>query len=150
MDGVWDGTDGTRRGERGSQRPVGEMASGRAGSRTLGAAVDPSSDQLAEHVLRAGRRLAAAARLPSPGDQLILRQVVVQQFQIAAAVALRVLDLAADLTHRLSFPGHFDRREAPARMTGDALKRRLLAGENVDVAVHVAGATGIARNAAAV
>jgi hypothetical protein len=59
--------------------------------------------------------------------------MLVQQFKIASTVALRVPDLPTDITDRLAFPRHLDRRQAPARMTGNALQPCLLTGEDFDV-----------------
>src|SRR6478672_3078263 len=118
--------------------------------RTLGAAVDPGPDQFAQLLLGAGHGVAAGPRLPGPADEIVVRQMLVQQREIAAAVALRVLNLTADLAYRFALPRHLDRRQAPACMPWHALKRCLLAGENRDVAVHVAGAAGIAGHTAAV
>ena len=59
--------------------------------RTLGAAVDPGLHQFAQPRLRAGRGIAAGPRLPGPADEIVVRQMLVQQGEIAPAVALRVL-----------------------------------------------------------
>ena len=66
-----------------------------------------------------------------------MRQMLVQQRETPSAVALRVLDLSADLAHRFALPRHLDRRQTPARMSRHALERGLLAGENRDVAPQV-------------
>src|SRR5262249_59548383 len=89
-------------------------------SRTLGASVDPRLDQLAEQLLAAGRGLAPFAGLPRPGDDVVARDVLVQQLEVAAAVAGRVLDLAADGADRLALPRHLDRGETPARIARNA------------------------------
>jgi hypothetical protein len=79
-----------------------------------------------------------------------MRQMLVQQFKAAAAIALRVFDLPADVADGLSFPRHFLRRQVPARMAGNAAEGTLLAGENVQVTIAVARTAGIAGHAAAV
>jgi hypothetical protein len=71
-----------------------------------------------------------------------------QQLETPSPVAARIFDLPADFAHGLSLP--IDRRQAPAGMTGNAPEGRLPAHQNVDVAVQVAGATRVARYAAAV
>src|SRR5258708_1389733 len=117
---------------------------------TLGAAVDPGLDQFAQLLLGAGCGVAIGPRFPGPADEIMVRQMLVQQREITSAVAPRVLDLPADLADRLALPRHLDRRQTPARMSGQALERCLLTGENRDVAVHVAGAAGVAGHPAAV
>ena len=66
--------------------------------RTRGAAVDPRLNQLAQPLLGAGHGIATRPRLPGPADEIVVRQMLVQQCEIAPAVALRVLDLAANLS----------------------------------------------------
>ena len=41
--------------------------------------------------------------------------------QVASAIAGGILELCADFTHRLSFPGHFNRSETPTGMARNAL-----------------------------
>src|SRR3954447_3853468 len=118
--------------------------------RTRSAGVDPGLDQLTQPLLGAGRGGATGPRFPRPADEIVVRQMLVQQREIAPAVALRVLDLAADLAHRLALPRHLDRRQAPARMPGHALAPRLLAGDKGIRAVNVAGAGGVAGPASGV
>src|ERR1700730_10226325 len=73
-----------------------------------------------------------------------------QQFETPSPVAPRIFHLPAHLTQGLSLPSHLDRRQAPAGMTGNAPEGRLVASQNVDVAVKMAGAARVARYAAAV
>src|SRR5207244_6955933 len=110
--------------------------------RALRAAVDPRLDQFSEHLLAARRRLASFARLPAPGDEVVFRHVLVQELEIAAAVARRILDLPADLADRFPLPRHLERRHAPARMSGDAAVRRALVQR--EVMLRMTGAAGIA------
>src|SRR3954447_1547355 len=83
--------------------------------------LDPGLHQFAGLGLRAGRRLAACAGGPAPGDEVVLADVLLQQREVAAAVAGGVLELAADLAEALALPGHLQWRHAPARMAGNAL-----------------------------
>jgi hypothetical protein len=46
--------------------------------------------------------------------------MLLQQRQVAAAVARRVFQLPADFANRLALPSHFQRRKAPTGMTGNA------------------------------
>src|SRR5438045_1498990 len=98
-------------------------------SRTGCAGVDPGAHQLAEKPLRAGRRLASATGSPTPRDQVIVGEMLMQQREVTAAIALGVFKLPADFAYGLSLPGHLDRSQGPARMTGNALKRGRLPGE---------------------
>src|SRR5205823_8926849 len=88
----------------------------RSGFGAGGAGLDPRGDQRPELRLRAGCRLAAAARLPSPAHQRVLRHVLLDGRERLAAVALRVLDLLADLAERLALPCHRLRGDMPQRM----------------------------------
>src|SRR6266545_6881353 len=97
-----------------------------AGSRALGSGVDPRLDQVAEQRLRAGSWVASGARLPAPRHQIIVRQVLVQQRKIAAAIAIGILDLAANLADRLALPRHLDgsiQRGCPGMLRYDARSR---------------------------
>src|SRR6266705_503629 len=118
-------------------------------SRTLGPGVDPCLDQLTQTRLRAWHALASGTGSPAPGDQIILREVLLQQRQVASAIAVAILQLRADFAPRLPFPCHFDRRQAPPRMPGDALIAGIVPDDG-EIAVRVARAAGIARHAAAV
>jgi hypothetical protein len=48
-----------------------------------------------------------------------MRQMLVQQFETAPAVALRIFDLPADFPDGFSFPRHLSRRQLPAGMAGN-------------------------------
>src|SRR5712671_1426922 len=102
-------------------------------SRARRAAVDPGLDQLARPLLGAGRRHAAGSRVPAIGHQVVLGDVLVDLRKVAPAVAVAVLELAADVADRLAFPGHLGRRELPARMPRDAAVIGDLAGKQIDV-----------------
>src|SRR5947209_20347043 len=92
--------------------------------RTHRPSLNPRLRQLTQLRLRAGGRLAAFAGRPAPGDEVVVRQVLVQLRERAPAVAVLILDLLTNLADRLALPRHFERREAPARMAGDALVGR--------------------------
>src|SRR5205814_118053 len=62
---------------------------------------------------------------PKPGAQaqptsVFRADMMYEVFGTPAAVALRVLDLGADLANRLSLPRHLDRREVPFGVAGHA------------------------------
>ena len=61
----------------------------------------------------AGSRSCAGR--PAPGDELVVRVVLDDLRERLAAVALRVLDLLADVARRLADPRHLDGREVPVR-----------------------------------
>src|SRR5262245_19664072 len=67
-------------------------------------------------------------------------QMLVQLRERAPAIALRILDLLADLAGRLAFPRHLERREPPARMARDALVARAGTHQG-EVLLGVAGRT---------
>src|SRR5258708_24058157 len=92
----------------------------RSGFGASGAGLDPRGDQPPELRPGAGRRLAVAARLPSPAHQRDLRHVLLAGGERLAAVALRVLDLLADLTQRFGLPCHRLRCDMPERMAWNA------------------------------
>src|SRR5947209_8315700 len=114
--------------------------------RALRAGIDPCLRELAELLLRARRGLAAFARRPAPRDQIVVCEMLLQQRERAPAVTRRILDLLADLSERLALPRHLDRREAPARMPGNALVARAGADQR-EVLLAVAGRAGQARDA---
>src|SRR5262245_8598832 len=76
--------------------------------------------------------------------------MLVQQFEIAPAVALWVFDLPADVANGFAFPRHLFWRQLPTGMAGNAPERGLLTRENVQVAIGVTSAAGIAGYAASV
>src|SRR5262245_54091725 len=76
--------------------------------RTLRAGIDPVFDQLAEPFLAAWRGLAARARAPAPADEIVVREVLVQEREVAPAIACGIFHLRADLADRLAFPCHLD------------------------------------------
>src|SRR5690349_4948401 len=82
--------------------------------------IDPGLNELTQSSLRSRRRGAAAAWVPAPGDQIVVRNVLVQEREVTAAVAFGILQLGADLACRFSLPGHLDRSQAPSRVTRDA------------------------------
>src|SRR6187431_3040161 len=92
-------------------------------SGALGATVNPGLNQSAYQLLAARRWFAPSTGLPSPCNQIILCDVFVQHSEIAATVAIFVLELLANLAKRFALPCHRQRRQLPARMPGDALER---------------------------
>src|SRR5256714_9953619 len=88
--------------------------------RALGAAVDPSLNQLSGNLLGSGGGLAAFPWMPSPCDQIVLRNMLLQHREIASPIACSVFELAADLAERLALPRHRQRSHAPAGMAGNA------------------------------
>src|SRR5438552_3254018 len=83
----------------------------------MGPGIDPGLNKLTQSSLRSGRWSAAATWVPAPGQQIVVRNVLVQKREVATAIALGVLQLSADLTCRFSLPGHLDRSQAPSRVT---------------------------------
>jgi hypothetical protein len=75
-------------------------------------------------------------------------QMLVQEGKRAAAIPLRIFKLSANLARRLALPGHFDGRESPARMAGNALIGHAI-NERI-VSFTMAGAAGIARDSTAI
>jgi len=61
--------------------------------------------------------------------------MLVQKREVAAAVAVGILDLTANLADRLAFPRHFDRGRHPARMPRYAAIRCALVEREVAVGV---------------
>ena len=110
--------------------------------RALGAGINPRLDELTQPLLRSRSGIAPKSWIPSPGDEVIRREVLMEQRQVASAIAAGILELCADFTHRLSLPCHFDGSEAPAGMTRNALIAGFL--HKREVALHVTGAASIA------
>src|SRR4051794_36925706 len=115
-------------------------------SRTHRPSLNPRLRQLTQLRLRARGRLAAFAGRPAPGDEIVVRQVLVQLRERAPAVAVLILDLLANLADRLPLPCHLERSEAPARMAGDALVGRTGTDEG-EVLLGVAGGARESRDA---
>src|SRR5262245_44576543 len=111
---------------------MGEIRAGRRGGRettgcypdhlvrTLGPGLDPSLDERARLLLRAGRRLPAMSGRPSPTDQVIFADMLDERVHRTVSVARWILDLEANLAERLAFPSHFARGEMPDRVAGHA------------------------------
>ena len=116
--------------------------------RALGAGIYPRLDKLTQPLLRSRSGIAPKSWIPSPGDEVIRREVLMEQRQVASAIAAGILELCSDFTHRLSLPCHFDGSEAPAGMTRNALIAGFL--HKREVALHVTGAASIPGYAAAV
>ena len=57
--------------------------------------VDPRLDQFSEQRLRARSGVASGARLPAPRNQIVVRQVLMQERKVAAAIAISGLKLRA-------------------------------------------------------
>jgi hypothetical protein len=127
-----------------------EAASARSdlGLWALSAAFDPSLDQVTQLFLAAGGWIAPGSWIPTPRNQVVARQVFMQQLKAASTIALRVFDLPANFANRFAFPGHLDRRKAPARMTRYALEGHSPADEHVVVSIQVTTAAGVACYAA--
>src|SRR4249920_2675611 len=107
--------------------------------------IDPGLNQSTGRFLTAGCGLAAWSGSPPPGDQVILGNMFLQRCEIASAVAIFVFQLPTDIAERFSFPTHRQRRELPARISGDALiTRRFVQHE---IAFGVAHCAARARNA---
>src|SRR6266851_6886391 len=73
----------------------------------------PGLDQFAEFLLRPGRGHPVSAWVPGPAYQDVFRRMVDDLGQVESAVALRVLELLADLAQGLALPGHRGGREGP-------------------------------------
>ena len=76
---------------------------------TMCAGIDPGLNELAEPRLRAWSGRAASAGVPTPGDQIVLGEVLMQQGQVASTVARPILQLRANFAERFAFPGHLNR-----------------------------------------
>jgi hypothetical protein len=113
----------------------------------LRAGIDPGFDQLAEAFLRARRGIAAGSGIPAPGDQIVFRHMLVQQREIASAIAVAVDQLVANISDGFSFPGHLDRREFPTRMSRNALKADAGSGAVLEILIGMTGRTLIACHA---
>src|ERR687896_2339771 len=64
------------------------------------AGIDPGLNELAEPRLGAWRGRSASTRIPTPGNQVILGEVLMQQGQVAPSVTGGVLKLRADFAYR--------------------------------------------------
>src|SRR5579871_417774 len=89
-------------------------------SGTLSAGIDPRLDQLPEHLLAAGSGRAPLAGVPSPADDIVISDVIVQELEVAPAVAAGILDLPADVGDRFALPRHLGGRQTPTRIAGNA------------------------------
>src|SRR5436190_265003 len=58
--------------------------------------------------------------MPTPANELVVRHVLDDLLHSLAAVALRVLDLLADLSERSADPCHLDRRQYPLGIARNA------------------------------
>src|SRR5262249_16879205 len=96
-----------------------------------GTRVYPGLDELAQHGLRAGRRLAPGAGRQCPPDERVGRHVLDDLLEAATAIARRILQLLADLGQRAALPGHRERRQVPVGMSRHA--------DRVEVRTRVAG-----------
>ena len=132
-------------GENAMHSKVEMIDSCRRALRAMCAGIDPGLDKLAEPRLRAGGRHAASAGVPTPGDQVVLGDVLMQQGQVAAAVTRPIFHLRAYFADRFAFPGHLNRSQAPACMSRDALIARSF--RQREVTFRVAGGAHITGNA---
>src|SRR2546430_1704491 len=73
-----------------------------SGARRSG--LDPCAHELSQLFLRARSRIAPFARMPPPRDQIILRQMLVQELKATAPVSLGILELLTNLADRFSLP----------------------------------------------
>ena len=67
--------------------------------RALGAGINPRLDELTQPRLRSRSGIAPKSWIPSPGDEVIRREVLMEQRQVASAIAAGILELCADFTH---------------------------------------------------
>src|SRR5262245_30146437 len=95
--------------------------------------INPCLYRLTKQRLAAGGGFAAYAGLPSPCHQIVLREMIMQERQVTAAVPIEVFELSANLSDRLALPCHLDRRHHPAWMPGNALVGRTLVQGKVPV-----------------
>ncbi|MET0537554.1 MAG: hypothetical protein ABWZ64_06295 [Xanthobacteraceae bacterium] len=58
---------------------------------TRGAGIDPGTDKFSQSLLGTGRRITALARMPTPRNEIVVREMLVQELKGAAAVSLRIL-----------------------------------------------------------
>src|SRR4051812_48243835 len=117
--------------------------------RALGAGINPRLDEFTQPRLRPRSGNAPKSWIPAPGNKVITGKVLMEQRQAASAISARVLELGADFAHRFSFPSHFNRSKAPARVTGNAFVCASSV-HNREIALCMAGATCVTRDAAAV
>ena len=75
-----------------------------------GAGLDPGARQVSQSLLRTRRGIATLPWVPSPRNKIVVRKMVMQEFKVAPAVSLRILELLAYLRNCFSLPGHLDRR----------------------------------------
>src|ERR1700674_1778758 len=87
-------------------------------------------------------RIAAGSRIPTPRDEVVLRHMLLQQREIAPAIAGWILQLPAYVSNGLAFPCHLDRRQLPAGMPRNAPIGRSL--QQIEIAIGVAGYAMIA------
>ena len=96
-------------GENAKHSKVRMIESCRRALRTMCAGIDPGLNEFAEPRLRAGGGRAASPGVPTPGDQIVLGEVLMQQGQVASAVTRPILQLRANFAERFAFPGHLNR-----------------------------------------
>src|SRR5262245_33804440 len=113
-------------------------------SRTFCSGIDPRLNQLSKQLLRAGSGNASNTGVPPPGNEVVAGGMLLEEGKIPAAVALRVLYLLANFSHRLSLPRHFDRSQPPTRVTGNALICCTFV--ELEIGVRMAFPTGVARH----
>src|ERR1700722_3671361 len=90
--------------------------------RTYRAGLHPRIDKCAGLLLRTGCGMAAKSGRPGPADQGVAADMMAEIFQRAAAVAVAIFDLYANLAERLALPHHLPWREMPVRMSGHAIE----------------------------
>src|SRR6186713_2068305 len=110
--------------------------------RTSRAGFHPGFDQRTSLLLRAGRGAAAGTGGPGPANQRIFADMMDEFFNLAPAIARRILELRADFRNRFALPRHFARCKVPFRMA------RHTAG--LEVCMLVANRTAHRRKAMAV
>ena len=75
---------------------------------------------IAKQSWKASRPRSTAIRMKTSFGKIISGGVLMQQREVATAIAVWVLQLATDFADRLSLPRHLDRGQSPARMSRNA------------------------------
>ena len=89
-------------------------------SRTFCSAIDPRLHQKPGCLLVTRSGIAAFTGIPSPSNQIVLCDVLLQSRQITAAIQFNVFQLQANLTQGLILPSHRQGSKSPPRVTRNA------------------------------